>query len=102
MEQYRFTAFKKTLDGPMTTIGLIEAKNPFSAIEMIVEDLFPKSVYSATLQESKKNTVIARYVSSSAATEISAPTGFKEWKQDGLYVNGEKVTRQPERYYLTN
>lgn len=102
MEQYKFTAFKKTFNGPMTATGLIEAKDAFSAVEMIVEDLFPKSVYSATIQKPATNAIVARYVSSLAATEISAPTGFRVWKQDGLYVNGEKVTKKPERYYLTN
>lgn len=82
--------------------GFIEATSPKAALEQIVKNYkHPTGLFSADILEpSPANPVLARYLSARASTQVYAPTGSYEWKQDGLYVDGRKVPEKKELYEI--
>jgi hypothetical protein len=83
-----------------TDTGFIEATDPESALKEVVKNYkHPCGLYAAVIKEpSPENPVVARYLSNRAATTEDAPCGLTEWKKDGLYVNGKKMSDKKERW----
>ncbi len=70
-----------------------------SALDEILRYEQPDSgAYLIEVRDPRKDggPVVARYFSSEAVTEMSAPEGKKEWRDGGLYVDGEKVPQKNE------
>lgn len=85
-----------------TSEGFIEATDPMAALEKVVQDYkHPAGLFAATISEpTPENPTLARYLSARAATSQAAPCGLTEWKQDGLYVDGKKISERQETYEL--
>lgn len=87
-----------------TDLGFIESTDPMSALEKIVKSYkHPCGLFSAAIMApTPKNPILARYLSSRAATQDAAPCGLTQWKTDGLYVDGKKMPEKKELYELVN
>jgi hypothetical protein len=85
-----------------TDSGFIESTDPMSALEKIVKSYrHPAGLFSAAvLLPTPENPILARYLSSRAATQDAAPCGMSQWKQDGFYVDDKKVPEKKEAYEL--
>lgn len=83
-----------------TDSGFIEAEDSKTALEKIVKDYkHPCGLYAAVIKEvSVENRVVARYLSSRAATLQDAPSGLREWREDELYINNKRMEDKEERY----
>jgi hypothetical protein len=82
--------------------GFIEAENPRQALEKIVKEYkHPAGLFAVTVRApTPEQPVLAKYLSARAATQEKAPCGLTQWKEDGLYVDGEKVPEQKEKYEI--
>jgi len=82
--------------------GFIDAEDPMSALKIVVKGYkHPFGLYAAEIREaSEENSVLARYLSPRAATAVSAPCGMTQWKEDGLYVDDERIPDKGEVYEL--
>ena len=85
-----------------TDSGFIEATDPMTALKEVVRNYdHPAGLFAAEIKEvSPKNPTLARYLSKRAATQVDAPTGTTQWKEDGLYVEGKRVKEGKETYEL--
>jgi len=73
-----------------------------SALEQVVKNYkHPCGLFAAVIKEpSPQNPVVARYLSDRATTQLDAPCGLTEWKNDGLYVDGKRVPDKKEKLEL--
>jgi hypothetical protein len=84
-----------------TRVGITMAAGPMEALEKILREYkAPDKIYSALVEEILLKPAKARYLSARAATHEAAPEGLREWKNDGLYVDGKKVPEKEERYEI--
>lgn len=82
--------------------GFTKAKDPLRALEQLVKTYtHPAGLFAAVIKDpTPENPVLARYLSARAATQEAAPPGLKEWRDDGLYVDGKKMPEGQEVYEL--
>lgn len=80
--------------------GFIEAESPMQALKEVVSKYtHPAGLYSASINEATvENKMVARYLSSRAATSYCAGVGSHETKGGKLYVNGELAIEQMEKW----
>src|SRR3989338_6326079 len=85
-----------------TGSGFVEATDPMAALEDVVKAFdHPAGLFAAVIRApTPENPILARYLSTRAATQEAAPCGLTQWKQDGLYVDDKKVSERKEKYEL--
>ena len=73
--------------------GFVEAEDPMEALKKVVAGykhsagLFAAEIMMADPSQR----VLARYRSARAHTQVKASGGTRQWKEDGLYVDGKLV-----------
>ncbi len=82
--------------------GVVQSTDPMVALkEVVMSYARPSEVFSAkTMAPTSEQPVLARFLSTRAATQEVAPRGEAKWREDGLYVDGMKVPEKPEVYEL--
>ena len=87
-----------------TDRGFIESSDPMAALEEVVKNYsHPMGLFAAVISApTPENPVLARYLSARAATQEAAPSGTTGWEEDGLYVDGKKVSDKKEVFELVS
>lgn len=80
------------------THAYVRAETPLAALQEGIRKYEHQFGLFAAIALNGKGKMLARYLSSRAATSMDAPCGLIEWKGEELFCSGRLVPTKPERW----
>ncbi len=103
VQAYSFVTRRNVFPPLEVTIdcGFVRSKGAMEALTEVARSYaIPSSLFSVEIRALSEEPVLARYLSARAATEAAAPSGTRQWRGDGLYVDSNKMPEKSARFEL--